>query len=172
MAEKTPAGEGGVDLFGDPWTPPKDPRGRKRHNRLPQLAEKVAVLRATGATEEEIAPSIGVSVPTLRKYYLRELTEGPALALAQLDAVMYAKAKAGNVSAAKYVRDRFKDGDASLAGARAKARAFRPEAPAGAARAAKPGKKEERQAEAERVLDGSSRLAPANAPKLVVSNPR
>lgn len=172
MAEKTPGEGEDVDLFGDPWTPPKDPRGRKRHKRTSQLAEKVGVLRATGATEEAIAAAVGLSVPTLRKYYLRELDAGPALALAQLDQVMYRKAMAGNVSAAKYVRDRFKDGDASLAGARARARAMRPEAPPGQEQPSAPqGKKAERQAEADRVVAGSSRFATSRPPvRLAVDN--
>ena len=175
MTEKTPDGAGEVDLFGNPWEPPKDPRGRKRHKRTPQIAEKVGVLRATGATEDAIANAVGLSTPTLRTYYLRELDAGPALALAQLDQVMYRKAMAGNVSAAKYVRDRFKDGDASLAGARARSRAMRPEAPAGQEQPAAPqgpqGKKAERQAEADRVVAGSSRFATSKPPvRLAVDN--
>jgi hypothetical protein len=172
MAEKTADGGPATDLLGDPWTPPRDPRGRKRHKRLPQIAEKIAVLRATGATKEAVAASVGLSVPTLEKYYFRELDDGPALAQAQLDRVMWKKAMDGNVSAAKYVRDRFKDGDASLASARARSRAMTPEAPVGHDQpAAKLGKKAERQAQAEKVAS-NGRFAPSKPPvRLAVSNP-
>lgn len=172
MAEKTATGGPATDLLGDPWTPPRDPRGRKRHKRLPQIAEKIGLLRATGATEEAIAASVGLSVPTMKKYYFRELAEGPALALAVLDAKMWQKAMDGNVSAAKYIRERFKDGDASLAGARARSRAMNPAAPDGQEQpAAKLGKKAERQAQAEKVA-GHGRFATSKPPvRLAVSNP-
>lgn len=171
MAEKTATGGPATDLLGDPWTPPRDPRGRKRHKRLPQIAEKVAHLRGTGATQETIAAAVGLSVPTLREYYLRELTDGPALAQAALDAVMWQKAMAGNVSAAKYVRDRLKDGDASLAGARARSRAMNPAAPEGQEQpATKLGKKAERQAQAEKVA-ANGRFATSKPPvRLAVVN--
>ncbi|MDB5458139.1 MAG: hypothetical protein JWP92_3724 [Caulobacter sp.] len=170
MTEESAAGGAETDLFGDPWTAPRDPRGRKRHKRLPQIAEKVAVLRATGATEEEIALRVGLCDKTLRKYYFRELTEGPALARAMVDEVMYRKAMGGNVSAARYIKERFEKGDASLADVRARARALRPASPNATTRPAPVGKKAERQEAAERVAEAGGRYAVPPAPKLVVDN--
>ncbi|WKL57250.1 hypothetical protein Q1W73_16530 [Asticcacaulis sp. ZE23SCel15] len=103
---------GGVDLFGDPWVEPKDARGRKRHKRLPQLAEKIAVLRASGDSVEDVALHLGLSEPTLRKYYFRELNNGPELAKAVLNQKMWKKAMDGNVSAANYISKQFEKGKA------------------------------------------------------------
>lgn len=175
MSEKTAPEGGDVDLFGDPWTPPKDPRGRKRHKRSAQLAETIANLRGTGATKEDIGQFVGLSVKTLEKYYSRELDEGPALAQAALDRVMYQKALAGNVSAARYMRERYRDGGASIAVQRVKSRAAGRtvedeggEAPAQPV--AKLGKKAERQAVALQVAAAGGRAAPPPPPKLVVRN--
>jgi hypothetical protein len=94
-----------VDLWGDPWTQPRDARGRKRHRRVPQIAEKVALLSAAGMNAEDIAARSGISAPTLRKYYFRELSNGTVLAKAALLEVAYGEAKKGKISAATYVRD-------------------------------------------------------------------
>jgi len=91
-----------TDLFGDPWVEARGRGGRKRHRRLPQVAEKVGVLRATGATVEAIAGRLGLSEPTLRKYYFRQV----------LNEAMWKKAVAGNVSAANYIRQEMARGDA------------------------------------------------------------
>jgi hypothetical protein len=102
------------DLFGDPWTPPRDPRGRKRHRRLPQVAEKVAVLRAAGLKETAIALRIGLSEPTLRKYYFRELAEGETLARAVLIEGLWAEAKTGKAAAARIILEEFDKGRAAV----------------------------------------------------------
>jgi len=150
--------EGLVDLWGDPWTPEPDPRGRKRHKRDPHLAENIAVLRASELTEEEIAARIGLDPKTLRKYYSRELRSGPALAKAVLTEAMWKKAKGGNVSAARYIREEFSKGDVARADERM-----------GAREAKEPvlGVKEERQAAAEAV---GGRFAIPPPPKLIVDN--
>jgi hypothetical protein len=43
---------------------------------------------------EAIAAQVGLSEPTLRKYYLRELEKGPDLARGRVIEAMYAKAMA------------------------------------------------------------------------------
>jgi len=154
MAEES---EGPKDLFGDPWVAPRDPRGRKRHKRIPQIAEKVAVLRAGGATEEQIATRVGLSAPTLRKYYFRELNDGPALARALLLEKQFAEAMAGKTSAARYVREEFAKGEEREADRSVRNRT--PQEP----REAPLGKKEERQAAA-MLVEG--RYATPPAPKL------
>lgn len=114
--------EGLTDLWGDPWTPERDPRGRKSHKRTVQMAENIAVLRASPLTEEEIAARVGLDPKTLRKYYSRELKSGPALAKAVLLEAMWKKAKAGNVSAARYIREEFGRGEVADAEARVRDR--------------------------------------------------
>lgn len=136
--------EGLVDLWGEPWTPEPDPRGRKRHKRSVELAEKIAVLRATPLTEDEIAARVGLDPKTLRKYYSRELREGPALAKAVLTEAIWAKAKAGNVAAARFIMDQFNSGEEARADQRARERPREPTPPVR-------GKKEEAQVAAESV---------------------
>lgn len=154
MAEES---EGPKDLFGDPWVAPRDPRGRKRHRRNPQIAEKVGVLKAAGHTVEAISLRVGLSEPTLRKYYLRELEGGADLAKALLNEKMWEKAMAGNVSAARYVREEFGKGEEREADRSVRSRT--PQEP----RETPLGKKEERQAAA-MLVEG--RYATPPAPKL------
>jgi hypothetical protein len=74
----------------------------------------VAVLKATGgdeATQEMIAQRVGLSVPTLTKYYFRELEGGPALARQALIGVMWRKAMVGNVGAARWIDDKLSKGE-------------------------------------------------------------
>lgn len=103
---------GATDLFGDPWVEARGRGGRKRHRRLPQVAEKVGVLRAAGVTVEAIAGRLGLSEPTLRKYYFRELRSGGQIARQVLIEAMWKKAVAGNVSAANFIRQELARGDA------------------------------------------------------------
>jgi hypothetical protein len=56
-------------------------------------------LRSTDMAIEAIAAQVGLSEPTLRKYYLRELEKGPDLARGRVIEAMYAKAIGGNVTA-------------------------------------------------------------------------
>jgi hypothetical protein len=150
--------EGLVDLWGDPWTPEPDPRGRKRHKRLTQVAEQVAVLRASGLTVEQIASRLVLSEPTLRKYYFRELDGGAAMANAVLAEAMWKKAKAGNVGAARFIRETFGKGEAKAAETRVKSR--EPRSP-------EPGLKVQR-AEAARAVGG--RFATPAGPRLAIDN--
>lgn len=73
----------------------------------------VAVLTATGSTESAIALRVGLSLPTLKKYYFRELSEAQGLARQVLIETMWAKALAGNVAAARFIREEFPKGDAA-----------------------------------------------------------
>ncbi len=110
-----------VDLLGDPWTPPRDPRGRKRHRGFPQIAETVAVLRATGMGVEDIAGRIGLSAPTLRKYYFRELDQGHSLAKAVLTEAIWKSALEGKTSSQRLAMQLIEQGDAAVPMARGKA---------------------------------------------------
>lgn len=150
--------DGLVDLWGDPWTPEPDPRGRKRHRRLPQVAEQVAILRGAGLTVEQIASRLVLSEPTLRKYYFRELDGGAAMANAVLTEAMWKKAKEGNVSAARFIRETFGKGEALESDRRVRGREPR-EVPIG--------KKEERQEAARRI---GGRFATPPAPLTLAVN--
>lgn len=103
MAEKSPRP---TDLFGNPWEPPKDPRGRKSHRPTAEGREIVAQLKGAGATDEAVALQLGLCVKTLRKYYFRELDHGADLARNEVLRKLYDKAMGGNVAAMKaYLRE-------------------------------------------------------------------
>ncbi|MFN4176435.1 hypothetical protein [Phenylobacterium sp.] len=94
------------DLFGDPWTPPRDPRGRRSHRPTAQGREIVAQLKGGGASDDDIALQLGLCVKTLRKYYFRELDHGVSLARNEVLRKLYEKAMAGNVTAMRaYLRE-------------------------------------------------------------------
>lgn len=173
MTEKsTPAGPE-IDLFGDIWTPPKDPRGRKAHVRQPQIAEKIAFLVAQGATQEEIEGAVGLSVKTLTRYYSRELDAGPSLAKAALGQMLLEKAKGGNVSAIKAMIAQLEKGDAARADSRVRGRSSGSaggSTPPAASTGPKLGKKAQRQADAQAVVGAGGLFATPSAPKLVVDN--
>ncbi len=114
MARKSAAAEPYLDLLGDPWSEPRDPRGRKSHKRDRQVAEKIGLLRGAGLTAEQISIRVGLSEPTLRKYYLRELTEGATLARAVMLEKLSEKAMGGNVAAAKAMLAEFAKGSAAV----------------------------------------------------------
>lgn len=144
-----------VDLFGNPWVEPKDTRGRKRHKRQSEIAEKIGVLKAAGTSTEDIALFVGLSEPTLRKYYLRELTQGPALARAGVVMAVYQEAKKGRVGAARYMREEFDKGKIE--------RIAKPDAQV---KEPAKGKKELRQEAAEAAASMGGRLATPEPPRM------
>ena len=61
------------DLFGDLVTLPSGRRGRPAHCWTKRNADKVILGLAMDYSDKEIAFGLGISVPTLRKYYFSEL---------------------------------------------------------------------------------------------------
>lgn len=61
------------DLFGDLTTLPSGRRGRPAHRWSQGNADRVIMGLAMGYSDQEIAEGLGVSLPTLRKYYFSEL---------------------------------------------------------------------------------------------------
>ena len=92
------------DLFGDPIPEGFGKRGRPPHTPTPQTRLKVLLLLAVGRRDVEIAYAIGVSEPTLRKNYKRELA-ARLEAKYRLEATrlmkLYEQVEDGNVSAIK-----------------------------------------------------------------------
>ena len=62
-----------IDLFGDAVTLPSGRRGRPSHKWSKRSADKVILGLAMGMTTDEIANGLGITAPTLRKYYFSEL---------------------------------------------------------------------------------------------------
>jgi transcriptional regulator with XRE-family HTH domain len=99
-AELQPVGEM-MDMFDGTSSPYRDPRGRKKMRVNNELREHVAMLRASGMTQEQIADAIGCSVPTLVQYFSLELNEGKAAKRAEMIRALWSAAIAGNVTAMK-----------------------------------------------------------------------
>lgn len=130
----------------------KNPVGRPEH--VPDRKTRQIVERciACGMSHEDTARAIGISWKTLDKYYADELKNGPARKRREVINMLFASAKAGNVSAQRKL--------VAMVGGD-------PEVPVADAEAPrkKLGKKEQVQAAAERVSD---KYAPPAPPKLVV----
>lgn len=64
---------GNFDLLGDPIPEGFGKRGRPPHQVDDKKRSKVILLTAIGRTIAEIAMALGISEPTLKRYYFREL---------------------------------------------------------------------------------------------------
>lgn len=73
--------------------------GRPPYEPTTEEREKVRVLKAGGMRDAAIAVAIGISVPTLTKYYSLELEEGGAKVQADVLMARYRAAMGGNVTA-------------------------------------------------------------------------
>ncbi|WP_245191029.1 hypothetical protein [Jannaschia formosa] len=62
-----------MDLFGDVTTLPSGRRGRPSHRWSQSASDRVVLGLAMGYKPAEIAAGLGISLPTLRKYYFSEL---------------------------------------------------------------------------------------------------
>lgn len=62
-----------LDLLGDPIDPGHGQRGRPRHIPTDEIRCKIICFLIDGKRQPEIAALIGVSLPTLRLNYFREL---------------------------------------------------------------------------------------------------
>jgi transcriptional regulator with XRE-family HTH domain len=88
-----------ADLFGEAPSPYRDPRGRKKMRVTNDLRDRIAMLRASGMTQQEIADAIGCSVPTLVEFFSLELNEGKSAKRAEMLDTLWSAAKGGNVTA-------------------------------------------------------------------------
>jgi len=155
----------GTDLFGEPLRPVPDKRGRRKLRFPPEVYENVEVLAASEMSQDDIADAIGISAPTLRKYFRPELGKGLARQKAEARLLLAKAARGGNVSAIKaWLADLERHG----ASAAIKERE-RPTRPAAAERK---GKKEERQDAAAGVAAAGGKYAPPPPPqpRLVIDN--
>lgn len=89
------------DLFGKPVLGP----GRPDHEQTPENVEKVRALALAGWQVPEIARELGVSAPTLRKYYFSTIDKARAEARrvyrARAIMALQVQADRGNVGAIK-----------------------------------------------------------------------
>jgi hypothetical protein len=92
------------DLFGDPIPEGWGKRGRPPHVPTDEKRNRVMLLLAHNKSDAEIAASLAISEPTLRKHYFREL-KVRAEARLRADAVMidmlWDEMRKGNIAAMK-----------------------------------------------------------------------
>jgi hypothetical protein len=95
------------DLLGDPVPENWGGRGRPQHIATQQNRNKVIMLLAFGWSNERIAKALGITPPTLRKNYFRELRirdEARDRVDAALVTMLWEQAKGGSVAAIKEFR--------------------------------------------------------------------
>lgn len=69
-----------IDLLGDPWSEPRDPRGRKKHRPRAEQRDMVKALAGYGVPQADIARLVNIDPTTLRERYRDELDVGKAMA--------------------------------------------------------------------------------------------
>lgn len=153
------------DLFGNPLVTVDPKRGRPEHEPTEENIIFVMVLLASGATNKEVAATLGLSVPTFRKHYFHLLKQRDLLLdrlRTKLRVTQIKQGLNGNaaaLNAALGMLDKVKvEGAQRKVDNRGK---VKPE------KAPRLGKKEEKQLAAQNV---SGKFAPPAAPKLVIDN--
>jgi len=94
----------GVDLFGNPFVPRHEGRGRPPHVPTRETRNRVILCLVRELSLKDTASVIGISVPTLREHYSSELamraTAALRMEMRQLER-LNAAADGGNVAAEK-----------------------------------------------------------------------
>lgn len=78
--------------------------GRPKHAPTEKTRAQAEVLAASGVTEETIASCLGITRPTLRVHYEKELTQGREMTLAKNTAALVSAARQGNITAMIYLQ--------------------------------------------------------------------
>jgi hypothetical protein len=146
-----------LDLLGDPIRPLPDKRGRRKLRFPDEVYETVEVLSASGMLQDDIADAVGISAPTLRKYFRPELDKGAARQRARVLGVLAREADKGNVSAAKaYLNEIDRHAAAAAFSRRDRERSAQPPPPP----PARMGKKAAARAQADAVMAAGDKFAP------------
>ena len=154
-----------TDLLGDPLRALPDKRGRRKLRFHVEVYEKVEVLSAGGLSHDDIADAVGISAPTLRKYFRPELGKAAARQRARVLGVLAAQADKGNVSAARAYLSEIDRHQAASAFQRRE----RPK-PAPAVAPPRIGKKAAARADADTEVSLDDKFAPRGAPRLAAVN--
>lgn len=142
------------DLFGDVTTMPSGRRGRPAHRWSQNAENRVTLGLAMGYSDAEIAKGLGISPPTLRKYYFSALQRRDMQRLRfemWRAEVLAEQANAGNTGALKELGKILEKRDRHIASEKLKA---------GDEAAAPIGKKQQRQADAQAAVQGDDLLKP------------
>lgn len=141
-----------IDLFGYPDRPGRGQKGRPRFVVTQRDRNRVRLLLAMGWSNPRIAAALEVSLPTLHKYFRRELAERDVMR-DRLDArrleLAMEQANGGNISALRELGKLIDRQDLMIRTAESRGDVEKPER-----RAAPIGKKEQRLAAAEAAASG------------------
>jgi hypothetical protein len=132
------------DLFGDPVPEGWGRRGRPQHIATQENRNKCSMLLALGWNNERIARALGITAPTLRKNYFRELKfrdEARDRLDARIAVLLWNQFETGSVAAGKEFRKLVERNDLMIYGQTAPPEAKAEKAP-------KLGKKEQALADA------------------------
>lgn len=153
------------DLFGNPLVTAEKRPGRPEHEPTQENIIFVMVLLASGATNREVAKTLGLSVPTFRKHYLHLLKHRDLLLdrlqtklrVSQIQMGLEGNASALNAALNMLERVKAENADRKVQ-SRSHASKGKPE---------KLGKKEQQKIAAQNV---GGKYAPPIPPKLVIDN--
>lgn len=148
---------GDFDLFGDPIPEGFKGRGRPPHVVTEQKRKLVSTLAAFDKSDDQIAAALGVTGPTLRKYYFRELQMrvGGRVRLEGMALVSLAdQVSAGNVSAIALLMKKIERHEIALLSDKV----------SGVKKIEKLGKKEQRRAAADAIV---GKFEPPAPPRLI-----
>ncbi|MCO5071127.1 MAG: hypothetical protein M9944_07975 [Rhizobiaceae bacterium] len=156
------------DLFGNPYVTPSEKRGRPEHVPTEESIINIMVLLASGMTNREVAATVGISVPTLRKHYLH-LTKKRDVLLnrlrSKLRTAQIKQGLAGNAAALSGALRMLDTVTAEAVNADLKSRAANQSEP----RKGYVSKKEQRMESAQAI---GGKYAVPSAPRLVAANGR
>ncbi|MCV0381770.1 hypothetical protein [Nitratireductor sp.] len=153
------------DLFGNPLVTTEKKLGRPEHEPDEEKIIFVMVLLASGATNREVAKTLGLSVPTFRKHYLHLIKHRDLLLdrlQTKLRVSQIRQGLSGNASALNAALGMLERVKAESADRTVKARGTEP-----AKKPEKLGKKEQQKMAAQNV---GGKYATPVPPKLVIDN--
>lgn len=93
----------GLDLFGNPVMPLRDPRGRPSYAKTKENQMLVITLRSRGWSQAQVAAFMGCDEKTLRKHFSRELEHGALFMEGIAMQALVRKMQEGHVGATKEV---------------------------------------------------------------------
>ena len=79
------------------------PRGRRPFKPTDEQRRTVEVMAASGIAQQEIAMSLGISAPTLRRHFRAALDSGATKMITRVADSLYRQAIAGNVTACIFI---------------------------------------------------------------------
>ncbi|MBN9270616.1 MAG: hypothetical protein J0J15_10275 [Mesorhizobium sp.] len=156
------------DLCGNPLVRTDTKLGRPEHEPTEENIIFIMVLLAGGMTQKEVADTLGLSVPTLRKHYLHLLKQRDRLfnrLRTKLRVAQIQQGLSGNASALNAALSMLDKINTENVQRKVESRGH-----TSSAQRQKLGKKEERQRQAEEIASGSGKFAPPQPPQLVVNN--